>query len=83
MNYKFDELAKGFAQSVTRRGALRKFSAGLGAIAVAALGLPNQTRAQHTACGEPCDCSSPPRWGCCPNEKACIKKCARVCTGGV
>src|SRR5262245_13788678 len=33
MNDKFDELAKGLAQSVTRRAALRKFGAGLAGIA--------------------------------------------------
>ena len=35
MNDKFDELAKGLAQSVTRRGALKKFGLGLAGIAVA------------------------------------------------
>ncbi len=29
MNNQFDELAKGLAQSVTRRGALKKFGLGL------------------------------------------------------
>ena len=35
MNDKFDELAKGLAQSVTRRGALRRFGVGLVGIALA------------------------------------------------
>ncbi len=37
MNDKFDELAKGMAQSVTRRGALKKFGVGLAGIAALAL----------------------------------------------
>src|SRR6266516_4048107 len=41
MNEKFDELAKGLAQSVTRRGALKKFGLGLIGIALATLGLAN------------------------------------------
>ena len=41
MNDKFDELVNRLAQSVTRRGALRKFGVGLGllGVALAALGL--------------------------------------------
>ena len=35
MNSKFDELAKGLAQSVTRRGALKKFGAGAAGLALA------------------------------------------------
>jgi hypothetical protein len=38
MNDKFDELAKNMAQSVTRRGALKKFGVGLAGIALASLG---------------------------------------------
>ncbi len=45
MNNKFDELTKGISQSVTRRGALKKFGVGLAGIALAALGLPNKTHA--------------------------------------
>ena len=41
MNNKFDELAKGMAQSVTRRGALKQFGVGLAGIALASLGLQN------------------------------------------
>ena len=59
MNNKFDELAKGLAQSVTRRQALRKFSAGLAGLALACLGLPNKAEAggQHcyrNSCYNPC-----------------------------
>ena len=45
MNDKFDELAKGLAQSVTRRGALKKFGLGLTGLALAALGLANKAEA--------------------------------------
>ena len=37
MNNKFDELTKSVAQSVTRRGALRKFGRGLAGMAPALL----------------------------------------------
>ena len=36
---KFDELAKGMAQSVTRRQALKKFSLGLAGMALACFGV--------------------------------------------
>ncbi len=39
MNNPFDELTKGPAQSLTRRGALKKFSVGLAGIALATVGL--------------------------------------------
>lgn len=45
MNHKFDELAKGMAQSVTRRGALKKFGAGLAGVMLASLGLANNAHA--------------------------------------
>ncbi len=45
MNDKFDELAKGMAQSVTRRGALKKFGLGLVGIALAAVGIANRAHA--------------------------------------
>ena len=50
MNNKFDELAKGLAQSVTRRGALKKFGVGLAGIALASLGLANQAQATPKPC---------------------------------
>jgi hypothetical protein len=37
MNDQFDELAKGLAQSVTRRGALKEFGLGLAGVALASL----------------------------------------------
>src|SRR5207302_628968 len=46
MNNKFDELTKSLAQSVTRRAALKRLSAGLAAIALACLGaMPTATLA--------------------------------------
>jgi len=39
MNNKFDELAKGLAQSVTRRQALKRFGTGLAGMALACFGL--------------------------------------------
>src|SRR5262249_17451805 len=47
MNNKFDELAKSLAQSVTRRGALRKFGVGLAGMALACFGLASKARAAH------------------------------------
>ena len=50
MNNKFDELAKGLAQSVTRRGALKKLGVGLAGIALASLGLTNKAEARKPGC---------------------------------
>jgi len=58
MNDKFDELAKSMAQSVARRGALKKFGGGLLGLALAALGLPNQASASRP-CASTADC--PPK----------------------
>ena len=43
MNDKFDELARTMAQSVTRRGALKKF--GLGLMGIPLVGLANKAEA--------------------------------------
>lgn len=45
MSNKFDELAKGMAQSVTRRRALKKFGVGLAGMALACFGLANVAKA--------------------------------------
>jgi hypothetical protein len=63
MNSKFDELAKGFAQSVTRRQALKKFSLGLAGMALACFGLAHRAEAKRCLpIGEECtrhkDCCS-------------------------
>jgi hypothetical protein len=55
MNNKFDELAKGMAQSVTRRGALKKFGVGLAGMALACFGLANKAGAAASqACLDAC-----------------------------
>jgi uncharacterized membrane protein len=45
MNNKFDELTKQMAQSVTRRGALKKFGVGLAGMALACFGLASKAKA--------------------------------------
>jgi len=50
MNNKFDELTKGMAQSVTRRGALKKFGIGLAGMALACFGLANKAVARPGPC---------------------------------
>jgi len=74
MEAKFDELAKGMAQSVTRRGALKKFGLGFAGIALAAFGLPNQAQAFQCNCKKDnygCDKPNSP-----PN---CIAMCSTAC----
>lgn len=87
MNNKFDELTKSMAQSVTRRGALRKFAVGLAGMALAAIGLPNVARADprpfHCHCGSL-------NYGCDPNSPTfsdCVFYCGsstdkHACGGG-
>ena len=84
MNSKFDELAKGLAQSVTRRAALKKFGVGLAGIALAMLGLANKAeadpgkgKAKHGHCNH---CTGP-FFGCAPTDGACIEGCIGYCSG--
>src|SRR5258708_32669204 len=64
MSNKFDELAKGLAQSVTRRQAFKKFGVGLAGMALACFGLALPTTAQGTL-GPPIEISFPnPLAGC-------------------
>ena len=88
MNDKFDELAKGLAQSVTRRGALKKFGVGLAVIVLAALGLANQARAggkkiitkkgiSCTNINEGCAALFPPVGS--PDYLWCLGRCAWTC----
>ena len=79
MNDKFDELAKGLAQSVTRRGALKKFGVGLAGLAIASLGLTNTAKAHpkpfHCRCYKP-------NYGCDPTQGTffdCTSYCGSVC----
>jgi hypothetical protein len=61
MNHKFDELAKGLAQSVTRREAFKRFGVGLAGMALACFGLANRAEAgnkgaclsEGSVCGYP------------------------------
>ena len=72
MNNKFDELAKGLAQSVTRRGALKKFGVGLVGMALAAFGLVKKAEAvdRFQKCVDKCLHENPTwtvdqcRWNC-------------------
>jgi hypothetical protein len=65
MNDKFNELAKGLARSTTRRGALKKFAAGLTGIALATFGLANEAQARKPRFH--CHCGSL-NYGCDPNS---------------
>ena len=47
MNTKFEELAKGLAQSTTRRQALKKFGVGLAGMALACFGLAGRADAKN------------------------------------
>ncbi|HRI15404.1 MAG TPA: hypothetical protein PLX89_20605 [Verrucomicrobiota bacterium] len=87
MNTRFDELTKGLAQSVTRRGALRKFSAGLAGMALACFGLANKAEAGKNP-PKSCDMTVDP---CCcrkchtrlpstdPNYPSCQAQCSFGC----
>ena len=80
MNDKFDELAKGMAQSVTRRGALKKFGLGVAGIALACFGLGNQAQASPKGCSSvPISCNLY-ACGCCLNNKHCIRRCNIACS---
>jgi hypothetical protein len=72
VNNKFDELAKGLAQSVTRRQAFKKFGVGIAGMALACFGLVDKAEASGGGCktyGSGCksyaDCCS----GICLNGK--------------
>ena len=49
MSNHFDELTKSLAQSVTRRGALKKCGVGLAGMALACFGLANKAKAWGNA----------------------------------
>jgi hypothetical protein len=75
MNNKFDELAKGLAQSTTRRQALKKFGVGLAGMALACLGLANKAEAEGNHClplGSPCT----------KNRQCCSDVCEPSTSGG-
>jgi hypothetical protein len=56
MNDKFDELARNLAQSVTRRGALKKFGVGLAGFALASIGLGKAGADKIKLCRTDQDC---------------------------
>ena len=70
MNDKFDDLAKGVAQSVTRRQALKKFSLGVVGMALACFGLANTASAGKKPC-------LPNGSICGNNGECCSGKCSR------
>lgn len=70
MNYKFDEFAKGLAQSVTRRQALKKFGVGLAGMALACLGLTNRADGATATC-------KPSGAVCRKNSECCSGLCYR------
>jgi hypothetical protein len=81
MNKKFDELAKGMAQSVTRRRALKKFGVGFCGIVLASLGLTNRAQAgDRKACLNRCsrDCSKRSHKGS-PGWQYCYYLCSLNC----
>ena len=84
MNHKFDELTKSLAQSVTRRGALKKFGVGLAAIALASLGLANNVQGRPQVKLYNCRCHQGD-FGCqkhYPNDAAnCLSYCISWCAG--
>ncbi len=79
MNDQFDELAKGLAQSVTRRGALKKFGVGLAGVVLASLGLTNNAHGDRKPFH--CRCYDP-NYGCDPIKTSffeCTLYCGGVC----
>ena len=75
MNTRFDELAKGLAQSVTRRQALKKFGVGLAGMALACFGLANIARADKKPC-------LPSLSECSSNGQCCSGICSKGKYGG-
>jgi len=71
MNNKFDELAKGLAQTTTRRQALKKFGLGLAGMALACFGLTSMGEARGRKCL--------PAGSICTYNKEC---CSHVCNFG-
>jgi hypothetical protein len=77
VNNKFDDLAKGMAQSVTRRGALKRFGLGMAGIALACLGLANKAEADPTV--PHCKCRKA-YYGCNPLNSVCMQYCFAICS---
>ncbi len=83
MNNQFDELAKGLAQSVTRRAVLRRFGLGLAGVVLATLGFTSQAHAGRggNKRGKRCNRCIGPNFGCDPTDGACIEGCLNYCCG--
>jgi hypothetical protein len=76
MNNKFDELAKGMAQSVTRRAVLKKFTVGLAGMALACFGLANKAEASpacYNNCMDDCLIANPGA------KSFCASRCKAIC----
>jgi hypothetical protein len=76
MHDKFDELTRSMAQSVTRRGALKKFGFGLAGLALASLGLANKAEATPQCLPSGAPCHKPDDF----DEKCCSGYCRRGCS---
>jgi hypothetical protein len=87
MNNKFDELAKGLAQSVTRRQAFKQFGVGLAGMALACLGIGNKAGAAskgHGYCQVYYDGFTYPRYtGQCVSPTTCQQAASSQCKGTV
>jgi hypothetical protein len=68
MNDHFDELAKALARPVARRAAVKRFGFGLGAFALAALGLTTKAHAGARGIGEKCSANNQ-----CQNGLWCVR----------
>ena len=69
MTNKFDDIAKGLAQSVTRRQALKRFGVGLAGMALACFGLASRVDAAQKSCL--------PLYSPCGSDNQC---CSGVCS---
>ena len=76
MSDKLDELAKGLAQSATRRQALKKFGVGLTGMALACFGLSNRAEAKKGGC-------RPRGYQCRSNSQCCSGSCHCGYYGGL
>jgi hypothetical protein len=73
MHNQFDELTKSLAQSVTRRGALKKFGVGLAGMALAAFGLASRAKADPNPAGS----CLPLGYVCKRNPDCCSGNCVK------
>jgi len=79
MNNKFDELAKGLAQSTTRRQALKRFGIGLAGMALACFGLGNRAYGMgpsHDRCVNKCTARCVAGGG---TRSECYVGCTQLC----